>query len=49
MNKRSKEMDEKQYEQIMTLLKDIKKWVMFLSFGVGISLGIFLSVLLQKM
>ena len=48
MTKRSKGMDEKQYEQIMTLLKDIKKRIMLLSFGVGLSLGLFLSVLLQK-
>jgi len=30
-------MDEKQYAQIMTLLKDIKKRVMLLSVGVGFS------------
>jgi len=41
-------MDEKQYEQIMTLLKDIKKRVILLSFGVGITLGVFVSVILQK-
>jgi hypothetical protein len=41
-------MNEKQYEQIMTLLKDIKKRIMLLSIAVGISLGLFLSVLLQK-
>jgi hypothetical protein len=28
-------MDEKQYENIISLLKDIKKWIVLLSFGVG--------------
>ena len=41
-------MDEKEYVEIMTLLKDIKKRVVLLSFGVGITLGLTLSVLLQK-
>ena len=41
-------MDEKQYEQIMILLRDIKKRIILLSFGVGITLGLTLSVLLQK-
>jgi hypothetical protein len=41
-------MDEKQFEQMMALLKDIKKRVMLLSFGVGITLGLVVSVLLQK-
>ena len=41
-------MDEKQYEQIISLLKDIKKRVMLLSFGVGVTLGLILSVLLQR-
>jgi len=48
MNKKSEEVDEKEYAEIMTLLKDIKKRVMLLSFGVGITLGLTLSVLLQK-
>lgn len=42
-------MDEKQFDQILMLLKDIKKRVMLLSFGVGISLGLFVSILIQKM
>lgn len=42
-------MEERQFEQIMVILKDIKKRVMLLSFGVGISLGLFLSILIQKM
>ena len=41
-------MDERQYEQIMTLLEDIKKKAIFLSFSVGITLGLFISVLFQK-
>jgi hypothetical protein len=41
-------MDEKQFEQIMTALKDIKKRVMLLSFGVGITLGIFVSIVIQR-
>jgi hypothetical protein len=42
-------MDEKQFDQIITLLKDIKKRIMLLSFGVGISLGLFVSILIQRM
>lgn len=42
-------MDEKQYEHIVTLLKEIKKRIVLLSFGVGITLGLLLSVLLQKL
>lgn len=42
-------MDEKQFGQIIALLKDIKKRVMLLSFGVGISLGLFVSILIQRM
>jgi hypothetical protein len=41
-------MDEKQYNEIMAILKDIKKRVMLISVAVGLSLGLFLSVLLQK-
>ncbi len=41
-------MDKEQFEQIMTLLKDIKKRVILLSFGIGITLGMTLSILLQK-
>ena len=41
-------MDEKQFEQILMLLKDIKKRVMVLSFVVGVTLGLLVSVLLQK-
>ena len=41
-------MDERQYEQIISLLKDLKKRVMILSFGVGITLGLVVSVLFQR-
>jgi len=41
-------MDENQFEQIMTVLTDIKKRVMLLSIVVGFSLGLALSVLLLK-
>jgi hypothetical protein len=41
-------MDEKQYDEIMTMLKDIKKRVMLLSLVVGFSLGLVLSVLVMR-
>ena len=41
-------MNEKQFDQIMTSLKDIKRRVMLLSFVVGVTLGLLVSVLLQK-
>jgi hypothetical protein len=41
-------MDERQYEQIVSLLKDIKKRIMLLSLGVGITLGLVVSVLFQR-
>lgn len=41
-------MDEKQYNEIMSMLKDIKKRVMLLSLVVGFSLGLVLSVLVMR-
>jgi hypothetical protein len=48
MNKRREGMDEKQYNEILAMLKDIKKRVMLMSVAVGFSLGLFLSVLLLR-
>ena len=47
-NNGDERMDEKQFEKIISSVKDIKRRVTLLSFGAGITLGLVLSVLILR-